>query len=328
MFGLAAIGADILRDPVHNDVLTDRGFIHALVMCMELDPTCGLLWQAVVCSSWIWMALSSTLRSHDCPLGEPGAATNIANRMVARCGLLILLVIASGCNWIVEQPSSSLMKLHPTIEWIKSKEHAMVNSVWHKVDTYMGAFGAKTIKPTQLWGNTRIVLALARERPRDTTCDSSDVAIVTKDPVTGWKRTTGGPGLKSTQAYTDEFGEAVGKHKETKGNVAWEGTQDEFGEVVGRKTKRNKQETSHGRGHKMSLERLWEEKQKETKGNVAGEGRKNEFEEAVLQAYLALGTGSKLPDADAQPDLPYHVPPGVFSLAALHEVLRFAQPDA
>ena len=37
--------------------------------------------------------------------------------------------------------------------------------------------------------------------------------------------TTGGPGLKSTQAYTDEFGEAVGKkQQETKGNVAGEGT--------------------------------------------------------------------------------------------------------
>ena len=53
-----------------------------------------------------------------------------------------------------------------------------------------------------------------------------------------------------------------------------------------------------------------------------------EFGEAVLQAYLAMGTTSNLPDADAQPDQPYHVPPGAFSLASLDEVLRFALPDA
>ena len=60
--------------------------------------------------------------------------------------------------------------------------------------------------------------------------------------------TTGGPGLKSTQAYTDEFGEAVGKN-----------------------SKKHK-EMSQGREQNMSLERLWENKQKETKGNIAGEG--------------------------------------------------------
>ena len=122
------------------------------------------------------------------------------------------------------------MKLHPTIEWIKSKSGAMVNSEWHEVETCMGAFGAKTIKPTQLWGNTRMVLALARERPRGTACDSSGVTIITEDPITGQKRCTGGPGLKATQAYTDGFGEAVGTYKQKQKETSQgRGTKDEFG---------------------------------------------------------------------------------------------------
>eukprot|EP00969_Alexandrium_andersonii_P261298 11551459-Alexandrium_andersonii.AAC.1 len=44
--GLEAIGADIHKDPVHNDVLTDAEFIHALACTSELHPTCGFLWQA------------------------------------------------------------------------------------------------------------------------------------------------------------------------------------------------------------------------------------------------------------------------------------------
>ena len=86
----------------------------ALAMVMQLDAQ-GLLWLAIVCSSWVWMSRGSTGRSIDYPLGVPCQSVDAANKMVARCGMLMIIAIARGAAWALEQPMSSLMVKHPTL---------------------------------------------------------------------------------------------------------------------------------------------------------------------------------------------------------------------
>ena len=126
---------------------------------------------------------------------------------VGRCALLIALLMARGCAWALEQPSSSLMDQHPAMIWIRSLRGKAVNTSWFQADTCMGAFAAQTVKPTKLYGNRSFILALARSR-KGVHGDSSSVCHTVLDS-TGQKRTSGADGLKQTQAYTDEFGKAV-----------------------------------------------------------------------------------------------------------------------
>ena len=84
----------------------------------------------------------------------------------------------------------------------------MNNASWYHCDTCTGAFGAQTVKPTNIYGNRRLVLALGRSQA-GVRGDSSTVTTFKVDPVKGARPTHGGRGLKETQAYTPTFGAAV-----------------------------------------------------------------------------------------------------------------------
>lgn len=206
--GLPATGYDYLKDPYMNDINSPAGFICALTMLLTLHPTDGLLWLATVCSTWVWMSRGSTMRSLEFPLGMPCHSTAGANQMVARCGLLIMLCMAFGCAWILEQPATSLMVMHPVMVWLASHNGRMLNCDWFEASTSMAAFNAETVKQTKLYGNRRSVFALARKKPTDMRSESRDVVRIT-ELSDGRPSVTGGSGLKATQAYTDDFGEAV-----------------------------------------------------------------------------------------------------------------------
>ena len=77
----------------------------------------SLLMCAPVCSSWVWMSRSTTLRSRILPLGDVSLASVAAgNLQVARLVLLLVLVSHWGCSWVVEQPMTSLMWMHPRFQ--------------------------------------------------------------------------------------------------------------------------------------------------------------------------------------------------------------------
>ena len=42
-----------------------------------------------------------------------------------RCGLLLILVVAAGGNWVVEQPRSSLLFRHPRMVWVCKRLKAL-----------------------------------------------------------------------------------------------------------------------------------------------------------------------------------------------------------
>ena len=111
--------------------------------------------------------------------------------MVARCSLLVLVCIAVGNSWALEQPATSFMVMHPDMVWIRSFHGRVNNASWYQCDTCMGAFGAKTVKPTKIYGNRRLVLALGRSQA-GVRGDSNTVA---RDNDTGAHNSTASEGV-------------------------------------------------------------------------------------------------------------------------------------
>ena len=72
----------------------------------------------------------------------------------------------------------------------------------------MAAFSGTTLKPLKLVGNRQSSLALARPRRASPICNSIGV-VRSGENARGQRVISGGPALKSTQAYTEEFGSVV-----------------------------------------------------------------------------------------------------------------------
>lgn len=95
------------------DLRTTAGMLRAVQMTLRLKIG-GLLWAGTPCSTWVFLARGSTGRSQGHPLGrEDTRSVSDANLVVSRVALLILLAVARGASWIVEQPTTSLMPRHP-----------------------------------------------------------------------------------------------------------------------------------------------------------------------------------------------------------------------
>eukprot|EP00974_Lingulodinium_polyedra_P064495 6231397-Lingulodinium_polyedra.AAC.1 len=123
--------------------------------------------------------------------------------MVTRTVMLVLYMCAKNCGWMVEQPSSSLMHLHPRMVMLRNLSKAHKGIGYNEIKTNMGAFGARTRKPTNLFSGEAWLPKLARKLPKGFQGDSSGVTSVHGGAVTG------GPRLKETQAYTPELGVAI-----------------------------------------------------------------------------------------------------------------------
>jgi hypothetical protein len=188
------------------DLTTPLGFLHALGLCLRLKPG-GLLWAAPPCSTFVWMNRGTSQRSTDRAEGNESVPSVAAsNIIVARLMLLIALVVTKGCNWMLEQPTSSVMV------WMRRMQAIKENLGMCEVFTWMGAFGAATPKGTRLYGNNAAVLALLKR-----TIKRGDFKKPPKGQETnlrhrkadGRERVRAGPGLKGTQAYPVGFGIAV-----------------------------------------------------------------------------------------------------------------------
>eukprot|EP00969_Alexandrium_andersonii_P371745 15480189-Alexandrium_andersonii.AAC.1 len=118
--GLPSVGYDVLRHEKHsplrpcNDVTTSPGFLVALALVLRLSKESSLLWMAVVCSTWVWISRASTQRSTSQPLGTDSDGNRKANQMTSRCALLQVIQACRGGSWAIEQPASSLLRLHPS----------------------------------------------------------------------------------------------------------------------------------------------------------------------------------------------------------------------
>ena len=124
--------------------------------------------------------------------------------MVASVALLMLLSTALQCSFILEQPATSIMYLHPRMKQV-AEWHG---ENWTEIRTHMGAFGAPTPKPTALYSSHKYVKMLQRTlTPEQTALLDPDVEMSVRDEMTG--KVTGGKDLKSSQAYPVDDGLAV-----------------------------------------------------------------------------------------------------------------------
>lgn len=116
--GRAAVAYDINAGAAEN-ILTTAGWLRALTLVLRLRHG-ALLWAGVPCSSFVFINRGTSKRSASNPLGSPTQPTvQLANEIVARVGLLLLLAIARGVGWVVEQPGSSLLPQHPRMQLLR-----------------------------------------------------------------------------------------------------------------------------------------------------------------------------------------------------------------
>lgn len=204
---MKAAGYDITYDAKNNDLNADCGFITALVLVLRLKSK-SVLWWATVCSSWVWMSRSGSQRSKRRVSGNKRArSVATANAQVARMILLSCLGLSRGVSWGLEQPASSLMASSSWVQFLQKLPADLVGGAFTEIHTEMGAFHAETRKPSRLYSIGRWTASLSRSTSRRFMKKVSPTTITyTKS---GKKQVTGSAQLKGTQAYTDQFGEAV-----------------------------------------------------------------------------------------------------------------------
>ena len=107
--GYAAVGYEILKGGETMDLNSGAGWVTAVIFIMRLVLNGFSSW-GTVCSSWIWVCLSTSKRTKENPLGDQDKDFVVnGNTMVARMSALLLLLEARGCVWLLEQPATSLM---------------------------------------------------------------------------------------------------------------------------------------------------------------------------------------------------------------------------
>lgn len=210
-----AVGYDVKKDSVYMDICSPRGMVTATALMRRLKIA-GLGWLATVCSSFVWISRASTKRTVASPRGSPSSASAImGNRMCARSALLFLFCTAKQGWAVIEQPISSVLASHPAARFLQDLADAFSWCGWHVANSYMGAFGGATPKMHRFFSNHRLVHALSRDRPSLSSFGSASRDVTRVDEVVNSegrivkRKITGAPGLKGTENYSDEFGEAV-----------------------------------------------------------------------------------------------------------------------
>lgn len=67
--------------------------------------------------------------------------------LVSRWVILLLIGIARGCIWLIEQPDSTLLPRHPKFEYLEFLRAAGSMS-FSRLHLWMGLYGAPSPKPT------------------------------------------------------------------------------------------------------------------------------------------------------------------------------------
>ena len=129
--GYTAKAFEILNDPFSQDTKCPKGFCNALHMALTVHPHSLTHW-ACVCSSWIWLCRSQTLRSAFYPLGDSSQGfVKDANTMVSKMVVIWLVLLMRQCLVLLEQPGSSVMDYHPRImEMTRRSPHWASTRTW------------------------------------------------------------------------------------------------------------------------------------------------------------------------------------------------------
>jgi hypothetical protein len=150
--GFKSEGFDVSSNP-KEDLSTTVGFILALRGVLRLKIG-ALLWGGVPCSTWVYISRGTSGRSAWQPMGNTTMpCVRAANLVTARFAALVLLAVARGAQWLVEQPGSSVMDLHDRFKAIKSLGECGLLPTMHSVRFWMGAYGHFSAKPSKCFGD-------------------------------------------------------------------------------------------------------------------------------------------------------------------------------
>ena len=117
--------------------------------------------------------------------------------MVARMVITLFIVLARRAQWLLEQPKSSVMHLHPTLAWFIGGNPSS------RVHTSMGVFGAPSHKPSMRTGNVPFIDSLKKSPTDD---DRVRFAMHQVVDVDEYGSVTGrGAELKATQEYPIDY---------------------------------------------------------------------------------------------------------------------------
>ncbi len=200
MKGAQSIPYDKYTIDNRMDMNSSVGFALALLLVLAVRPG-GLIWMAPVCSSWVFINRSTSMRSALNPCGDrslPHVADG--NLQAPRVALLAWLAAARGCSWVLEQPRSSILWHHPRFQLLL--HHLQV----FRAPLCLGDFGAATEKPIYLWSSHAWIQEV---RPRGRKAKAKHTTCQQRRDANGKLVVDGGRLLKSSQTYPRAFGQAV-----------------------------------------------------------------------------------------------------------------------
>ncbi|CAK9096788.1 Uncharacterized protein SCF082_LOCUS45422 [Durusdinium trenchii] len=193
------------------DLVEPSGFALLLSTILRSKPDAVFAF-GVVCSTWVAVSRGSTHRHYFLPLGDPNSPScNKANLLVARTCLALLLIIARGSTFVIEQPNSSLLYRHPRFNALMRLTTVFKQSFW------MSGWGGKTPKRTVLWSNSSAVRVF-KTKPKHRVKRGKSLTDKYRDS-SGKVRYKGNKNLRSSQQYPLRFGVRFGRamryfHKE------------------------------------------------------------------------------------------------------------------
>ena len=207
--GLYAVPYDVINDGRYQDLNSIWGFIHALQLLRMLEPVTGLIWLGTVCSTWVFMSRNSTMRTPRNPRGDLRRRCVLkGNRQAARSAALIAFCFARRMGFVLEQPGSSILWLHPAMAHVERVAREALGGRWHRICTYMACFSANHIKRTELCSNESWIHHLSRSHP-GRVASTGQPAAVSRKRKDGKVQCSGTAALKATQTYTEAFGVAT-----------------------------------------------------------------------------------------------------------------------
>lgn len=190
------------------DLTTSAGFTLALAMALEgkVDQ-CVTFW-GICCSSWIHMNSGASKRDYFTPMGcRAFQSVEMANLLVARSMLLILLCICMGGTPVVENPGSSLIWLHDRFQWLLGCLEK-IGLTMYKQKFWMCYFGSPSMKRTILWSTGSPIAALKKFQTMQRKDFEFDGAAKTAEKYLnsrGEVAYKGTKALKGTQVYVPRF---------------------------------------------------------------------------------------------------------------------------
>ncbi|CAJ1459458.1 unnamed protein product [Effrenium voratum] len=160
----------------NHDLLRSVGFL-AILAAVRNTKRGGVLMLAPPCSTWVFLSRSYTGRSWACPEGRKIKAVILANILIHRLLYIIFYATKRGVYWLVEQPISSVLWVYEPVRRILNWARA------RRISFPMGAYGARTLKMSVLWGTLPNLTSLRRPlsfKLLKEACDRRDNALVKK----------------------------------------------------------------------------------------------------------------------------------------------------